>query len=89
MANRRVAICQSAKVNGVWSYYKPVVDKIKPDHCHFNGHSEQHPGSDYIINGFAPNHLSVRIRTPTTRTATVGGCVWPETAPQVYDSPVF
>lgn len=52
MANRRVAIYQSARVNGVWSYYRPVIganNKIKPDWCHVNAHSEHHPGSDYII----------------------------------------
>lgn len=52
MANRRVAIYQSAKVSGVWSYYRPVTgrnNKIKPDWCHVNGHTEHHPGSDYII----------------------------------------
>jgi integrase len=52
MANLRVAIYQSAKVNGVWSYYRPVTGanhKIRPDWCHVNGHTEHHPGSDYII----------------------------------------
>jgi hypothetical protein len=52
MANRRVSIYQSAKVGGVWSYFKPVIapnNKIKPDWCHVNGHTEHHPGSDYII----------------------------------------
>jgi hypothetical protein len=52
MANRRVAIYQSARVNGVWSYYRPVTGanhKIKPDWCHVNEHTEHHPGSDYII----------------------------------------
>lgn len=52
MANRRVAVYQSAKVNGIWSYYRPVTGrnhKIKPDFCHVNGHTEHHPGSDYII----------------------------------------
>jgi len=52
MANRRVAIYQSAKVNGVWSYYRPVTgrnNKLKPDWCHVNGHTEHHPDSDYII----------------------------------------
>lgn len=52
MANRRVAIYQSANVNGVWSYYRPVTgrnNKIKPDWCHVNGHTERHPGSDYIV----------------------------------------
>ncbi|MGA7575382.1 MAG: tyrosine-type recombinase/integrase [Terriglobales bacterium] len=52
MANLRVAIYQSAKVNGVWSYYRPVTarnNKIKPDWCHVNGHKEHHPDSDYII----------------------------------------
>lgn len=52
MANLRVAVYQSAKVNGVWSYYRPVTarnNKIKPDWCHVNGHKEHHPDSDYII----------------------------------------
>lgn len=52
MANRRVAVYQSTKVNGVWSYYRPVTgrnNKIKPDWCHVNGHTEHYPGSDYII----------------------------------------
>ena len=52
MANRRVAIYQSAKVKRVWSYYRPVTgrnNKVKPDWCHVNGHTEHHPGSDYII----------------------------------------
>jgi integrase len=52
MANRRVSIYQSAKVGGVWSYFKPVFapnNKIKPDWCHVNGHQEHHPGSDYLI----------------------------------------
>ena len=52
MANRRVSIYQSAKVGGVWSYFKPVFapnNKIKPDWCHVNGHKEHHPGSDYLI----------------------------------------
>ena len=52
MANHRVATYQSAKVNGAWSYYRPFTggnNKMKPDWCHVNGHTEHHPGSDYII----------------------------------------
>ena len=68
MANRQVAIYQSAKVNGVWWCYRPVVgrnNKVKPDWCHVNGHTEHHPGSDYIIKvvrGHAPAHPEMQER---------------------------
>lgn len=63
MANRRVAIYQSAKINGRWSYYRPVIgknNKIKPDWCHVNGHKECHPGSDYIIRWYEGSKPRIR-----------------------------
>jgi len=52
MANLKVAIYLSAKINGQWSYFRPVTganNKIKPDWCHVNGHTEHHPSSSYVI----------------------------------------